>query len=484
LLLPDGTALSGIAFVSNTQPIFTSQLSSTGDKNELESATSPNSSSLPPLTLTQEQQDDLGLSIEMVRHAPISIIEVIEAVGREEDGTMVKPKRGISMNSRENLDQFKVSYEASGGIRMYVDPAHQSSVAYMERFFCYDEGEGEDDSRTAEGENGEEDHDEEKRDEAEGSNTKRRVYRSTNNVLILSLDKSYRYTLKSLTDGDDVFADQETSSHDYETLGSGATTEAVLMGVKTRGLDGTTIELHVGQKVVRKRSKEGVPLSGSDQKSPFRSGLRPDDPAPRGEWYAGNFLQACLMSIPSTGLSRILSARYPATSHLTGRKLSFSSSSSSTSLFIAPQPPVSKTSLSAARRPDISVLPSGGSAACSNPSRPSSMPNLKRENSIDQLAREKKRSKTVSKAADISTLSDDGGDRQERFEERNRSLIKKLVHHQLLGRGVEKKDEDYLACFNSTCNGTVLALRKQIKTEVIDKVVVASIIEKHLYMYL
>jgi hypothetical protein len=72
----------------------------------------------------------------------------------------------------------------------------------------------------------------------------------------------------------------------------------------------------------------------------------------------------------------------------------------------------------------------------------------------------------------------------DKIVERNRSLIKKLVHHQLLGRGLEKNDADYLACFNPTCNGTVLALKKHFKTELIEKTQAAVIIEKHLDMYL
>jgi len=116
------------------------------------------------------------------------------------------------------------------------------------------------------------------------------------------------------------------------------------------------------------------------------------------------------------------------------------------------------------------------------------MPLLKREGSTDQhlgmSIKGDKRSKTTvsSKKVDQEeiTISSDPG----MIEEKNRSLIKKLVHHQLLGKGLEKKDEDYLACFNPTCNGTVLALRQQIKSEAVEKTVAAGIIEKHLNMYL
>ena len=111
------------------------------------------------------------------------------------------------------------------------------------------------------------------------------------------------------------------------------------------------------------------------------------------------------------------------------------------------------------------------------------MPMLKRESSsphplVPPLpSRGDKRTK-------LSPPTAESGESSCRIEEKNRSLIKKLVHHQLLGKGLEKNDERYLSCFNPTCNGTVLALKKQFKTEIIDRVQAASIIEKHLEMYL
>jgi len=44
------------------------------------------------------------------------------------------------------------------------------------------------------------------------------------------------------------------------------------------------------------------------------------------------------------------------------------------------------------------------------------------------------------------------------IEARNRSSIKKLVHHQLMGRGLEKKDKDFLDCWSVTCLGVSVAL--------------------------
>jgi hypothetical protein len=268
LLLPDGTALPGIAFVCNVQPSFSSLTLPTADKLD--------SPRLPPLTLAKEQQDELGLSIEMVRHAPINVVEVIQKVDRDDDGTMLKPKRIISSNPKENSDQFRVSYEASGGIRMYVDPAYPSSVAYLERLFCYEEEE-----------QGDEDEEMEAKDGlgiTTSSTTKE--YRSSNNVIVISLDKSYRYNLDSSSDAGDVFSDQKLTStwQASNTSVNGAAIEAVLMGIRSQNEFGTTLEMHVGQKVICKLAKENDrSMSEVDQKGSLRFGMRPDDPAPRGK---------------------------------------------------------------------------------------------------------------------------------------------------------------------------------------------------------
>jgi hypothetical protein len=52
----------------------------------------------------------------------------------------------------------------------------------------------------------------------------------------------------------------------------------------------------------------------------------------------------------------------------------------------------------------------------------------------------------------------DGAKAVNAIEQRNKAAVKKLVHHQLLGRGYEKRDEAYLACYNVTCAGTCTAL--------------------------
>ncbi|PWN42514.1 hypothetical protein IE81DRAFT_366622 [Ceraceosorus guamensis] len=70
------------------------------------------------------------------------------------------------------------------------------------------------------------------------------------------------------------------------------------------------------------------------------------------------------------------------------------------------------------------------------------------------------------------------------LEARNRATIKKLVHHQLLGRGLERKDEGYIACFGATCTGTAVALRHTIATTPLDRAQAAQLVTSHLSMYL
>jgi hypothetical protein len=437
LHLQDGTALPGIAFISNVQPCFSSQPPQSDSKQDAASA------SKPPLSLSKEQQDALSLSIEMVRHAPINIVEVVEGADRDDQGSLLKPKRIISSNPRENSDHIKVSYQAGGGIRMYVDPAFPSTVAYMERIFCYDD-----------------ENDEEDIEAFSSSKRQQRVERDTaagsaNNVIVLSLDKSFRYSLdRTTTDQeDDVFSEDARSAwKDTLKSTSSGSIEAVLLGVKVREEDGSTrLEMHVGQKVVSKvvpresssSSNSGNGLFSYETIESF--GVRPDDPAPRG-------------------LSRVLSAKYRSTPSLLSQRHSTSSSS-----FAAPAPPLPPahraSSTTSLKRPPLSSTADGDARA-------SSMPVLKRESSL-QSEIFKKRLKV-----------DQEGNDDTKIQEHNRSLIKKLVHHQLLGKGVEKSDQEYLACFGPTCNGTVLAFRRVIKTEVIDKSQAAIIVNKHLDMYL
>jgi hypothetical protein len=425
LHLQDGTALPGIAFVSNVQPCFSSHLQAARENDA--------PTTKPPLSLSKEQQDALSLSIEMVRHAPIKIVEVVEKVDIGDDGTLVKPKRIVSTNPRENSDSVKVSFQAGGGIRMYVDPAYPSTVAYMERIFCYDG-----------------DSDEEDITNAADQQHKGKLTGSANNVIVLSLDKSYRYSLEdpSTKDQDDVFSEDAMSAWNDLKSSTAGTIEAVLLGIKVKGEDGSTnLELHVGQKVVSKvlqRNSSSSSLLGSaSHRNTNAFGSRPDDPAPRA-------------------LSRVLSAKYRSSPALVTQRTTSSSSS-----FTAPLPPSHRASFTSLKRPPISSTSDGDA-------RSSSMPVLKSETSF---------TKPDTKRVKINQ-QEDGEDIDPKIQERNRSLIKKLVHHQLLGKGVEKSDEDYLACFGPTCNGTVLAFKKQIKIEAIEKTQAAIIVEKHLDMYL
>lgn len=96
----------------------------------------------------------------------------------------------------------------------------------------------------------------------------------------------------------------------------------------------------------------------------------------------------------------------------------------------------------------------------------------------------------------------DGAKAVNAVEQRNKAAIKKLVHHQLLGRGYERRDEAYVACFNVTCAGTGTALVSHTRTtgdescadpapqrdhmhlRPIDRAHAAGLVAAHLAMYL
>lgn len=70
------------------------------------------------------------------------------------------------------------------------------------------------------------------------------------------------------------------------------------------------------------------------------------------------------------------------------------------------------------------------------------------------------------------------------LETRNRNLIKKLISHQLLGRGLEKGESEYDKCFMATYNGTLCALRHEIGIQDVERSRAAQVVGSHLNMYL
>lgn len=69
------------------------------------------------------------------------------------------------------------------------------------------------------------------------------------------------------------------------------------------------------------------------------------------------------------------------------------------------------------------------------------------------------------------------------IEQANRLLIKKLIKHQLAGRGVERDHQDHAACFQTAYAGTCLVFRDALDTCALDQVRVAHIVQAHLDMY-
>ncbi|PWN93525.1 hypothetical protein FA10DRAFT_25070 [Acaromyces ingoldii] len=116
LVLADGTALPGVAFVSTCQPYFASSPAAPSSSSHADGAQRKDAS-----TMTREQEADVCLSIEMVRHAPLPILDVVPSSSDHDD-----PSASVSF-----------TYQIGTGMRAYIDPKCHSTVAYFERTFCY-----------------------------------------------------------------------------------------------------------------------------------------------------------------------------------------------------------------------------------------------------------------------------------------------------------------------------------------------------------
>lgn len=69
------------------------------------------------------------------------------------------------------------------------------------------------------------------------------------------------------------------------------------------------------------------------------------------------------------------------------------------------------------------------------------------------------------------------------IEQANRLLVKKLIKHQLAGRGMERDHKDHAACFQTAYAGTCLVFRDALDTCALDQERVAHIVQAHLDMY-
>jgi len=68
-------------------------------------------------------------------------------------------------------------------------------------------------------------------------------------------------------------------------------------------------------------------------------------------------------------------------------------------------------------------------------------------------------------------------------EAENRMMIKRLVRHQLVGRGIERDNSDHGACFQAAYAGTCLVYRRWLREHALDRAQVANVVAAHLDMY-
>lgn len=517
LFLNDGTEIPGLAIVSTVQPAFASS-SSKSNKKEFEN----DSDKEAPFTLSTEQQDEMCLSIEMVRHAPLRIVDVVEnTIVKDESGKLSlqsnnESKRSTnqthtitSTNNPANAanQNIHVTFEAAGNVRLYIDPDQPATVAFFDRLFAYDFD----------------------RDQKE-----RLTGNCSTSALIFSLDKSFKDSMNSSPfdsrlDRFDIFGDHNSAGSAYHMNSTGIM-EAVVIGIERpdpTSANKSKIELHIGRKIVKRiknASHSDLQHASSSTSISFSepSALpRPDDPAPR--------------VLP---LKRPQKALKPATSltSLFSRANSFQDHQSASSKFALPaRPSLSKTQRNNSQSRDLCTSEERSSDSISKPyenqakdratsisaatrkrggnhtpgrrgeKRPRShyasiispeeqevendpfLSNLE-ENGIEQVEQSLVSSKIKKEDPDpimAPPLSSTKTNKQtSSIEEKNRSLIKKLVHYQLLGKGVERHEPAYVACYGITCQGAMVALRKHVKVQPIDRQIAAGIIEKHLEMYL
>ena len=62
-------------------------------------------------------------------------------------------------------------------------------------------------------------------------------------------------------------------------------------------------------------------------------------------------------------------------------------------------------------------------------------------------------------------------------------MIKRLVRHQLVGRGIERDNSDHGACFQAAYAGTCLVYRRWLREHALDRAQVANVVAAHLDMY-
>lgn len=254
LVLADGTALPGVAFVSTSQPYFASSPSAAVPASkplqagEMASGAAAVGSDVST-AMTREQEAELSLSVEMVRHKPLPIVDVVSSTCDYDDP-----------NSR-----LTFTYQMANGMRAYIDPGCHATVAYFERIFCYPISET--------------------------------SHAAHSSALVLSLESASFHLSSPAAEAasspgmqsSDPFSSSFTSATTQSTLSTlqGRATQLAIMGRAKTVAEKTTLELVLGQKVIKRvpRRAQSSTTSSISNKRLGDEGwpLRPDDPAPRSE---------------------------------------------------------------------------------------------------------------------------------------------------------------------------------------------------------
>lgn len=302
LLLHDGTALPGVAFVSHSHPLSSGALTpgskgqlsgslreaervfksedAAHDDGELESATS--SIEDPAI------EADLCLALEMVRHRPLRVLGIEQDTKAIQDAQESKIAKGKAEMGSSQASTF-VKYEHSVGMRMYIDPKERRTLDFFRRKFCIDE-------------------------KVRRAAVCRHVpcrdvppdptslqlcmgrQAHAQNVVLVSLEPSQILfgPSPSKDGGETAFASTGSTSWGFgPSSSSSSASELAIFAAPHCDEHPHVLNLVLGRKVVKKHKTRnvlsnsstvnlGVGSQGLRAKDPFS--LRPDDPAPRSEY--------------------------------------------------------------------------------------------------------------------------------------------------------------------------------------------------------
>ncbi|PWN21779.1 hypothetical protein BCV69DRAFT_311499 [Microstroma glucosiphilum] len=521
LRLADGTLLPGVAFVSTVSP-FDSSPSSSQDKGDNYDA-------------------EICLALEMVRGQRVVGIDLLDQA--DVRGTGERGGVGDGVSGRQKVDgrEVDVTIEATGRVKMYIDPREQATASFFERHFCWRD-------------------DWSKLDRIRGRHVFALSTAPTSHDFQFSDSQSQDPFVSSYSQGFGPPAVVDGKAHQL-ILFARLADESSTSEDGSRGLD-----IVVGRRLVKRRKA----------KQALAKQPRPDDPLPRAaaladlmlsqrggppprssspadlplpaRSHASKWARTPSLGVSATSVGEVTGehsqgpasaaaqlaeivprARSAGGNHTPGRRgekrqkaamgaereggtpapgspsqmlaspskrrradevdltttskrrMERTSSSASAAATASKSQSLRPPSLTPSSRKSRKVTPS--SSAAVTPELPDSAVFSSFEEADESSASRTEGVKPI-KGSGSKTGANPSSSSYSALETRNRGTIKKLVQHQLLGRGLERGDEDFERCFTAAYHGTALALRHTLSNMAVERLQAAQLVACHLGMYL